>query len=85
MAGLGANQPEDAIYPILVTDADGKTLTGEGKYVLHFSKEQLPPVGAGTAPPPMVNEPPEPHELVGTLVHVADGVTEAHGGIWLHI
>lgn len=46
MAGLGANQPEDAIYPILVTDADGKTLTGEGKYVLHFSKEQLPPVGA---------------------------------------
>ncbi|MBR0937630.1 DUF1254 domain-containing protein [Bradyrhizobium jicamae] len=46
LVGLGANQPEDAIYPILLSDADGKPLTGEGKYVLHFSKEELPPVAA---------------------------------------
>lgn len=46
MVGLGANQPEDAIYPLLVTDADGKPPVGEKKYVLHFSKDELPPAGA---------------------------------------
>jgi hypothetical protein len=46
MAGLGANQPEDAIYPLNVSDADGKPVTAENLYVLHFNKEELPPVGA---------------------------------------
>ncbi len=46
MMGLGANQPEDAIYPLCVADADGKPLVGEGGYELHFSKQQLPPVDA---------------------------------------
>lgn len=46
MVGLGANQPEDAIYPLCLTDADGKPLEGGRKYVLHFSKDELPPVGA---------------------------------------
>jgi hypothetical protein len=46
MIGLGANQPEDAIYPLNIADADGKPLVGQNKYVLHFSKEELPPVGA---------------------------------------
>ncbi|MGC1647383.1 MAG: DUF1254 domain-containing protein [Candidatus Sulfotelmatobacter sp.] len=46
MAGLGANQPEDAIYPLNFADADGKPLVGEHNYVLHFAKEQLPPVNA---------------------------------------
>lgn len=46
MVGLGANQPEDAIYPLCVADADGKPLVGEGRYELHFTKEQLPPVDA---------------------------------------
>jgi hypothetical protein len=46
MAGLGANQPEDAIYPLNVSDADGKPVMGENKYVLHFGKDELPPVGA---------------------------------------
>jgi hypothetical protein len=46
MVGLGANQPEDAIYPLNFADADGKPLVGENKYVLHFAKEDLPPVGA---------------------------------------
>jgi hypothetical protein len=44
--GLGANQPEDAIYPLCIADSDGKPLVGENNYVLHFSKEQIPPVGA---------------------------------------
>lgn len=46
MVGLGANQPEDAIYPLAVADANGKPLTAEKKYVLHFNKEELPPVSA---------------------------------------
>jgi len=46
MVGLGANQPEDAIYPLNIGDADGKPLAGEHNYVLHFSKEELPPVNA---------------------------------------
>jgi hypothetical protein len=46
MVGLGANPPEDAIYPMCVGDAEGKPLSGDNKYVLHFSKEELPPVGA---------------------------------------
>jgi hypothetical protein len=46
MMGLGANQPEDAIYPILLTAANGKPLMGERRYVLHFNKEDLPPAEA---------------------------------------
>jgi hypothetical protein len=46
MVGLGANQPEDAIYPLCVGDADGNQLRGESKYVLRFSKAELPPAGA---------------------------------------
>jgi hypothetical protein len=43
---LGANQPEDAIYPFNVADADGKPVVGGEKYVMHFAKDQLPPVYA---------------------------------------
>jgi hypothetical protein len=44
--GLGANQPEDAIYPMCVHDADGKPLDGAHAYLVHFEKGELPPVGA---------------------------------------
>jgi hypothetical protein len=46
MMGLGANQPEDAIYPMAFADADGKLPNGDNNYVLHFDKEELPPVDA---------------------------------------
>lgn len=46
MVGLGANQPQDAIYPLCLADADGKPLEGSNHYVLHFAKEELPPVEA---------------------------------------
>ncbi len=46
MMGLGANQPEDAVYPLLFADADGKPLMGESRYVLHFAKDELPPAAA---------------------------------------
>lgn len=42
--GLGANRPEDAIYPTSETDAAGKPYDGANKYVLRFAKGQLPPV-----------------------------------------
>jgi len=46
LAGLGANLPEDAIYPTAVFDAAGQPLTGANSYVLRFDKGGLPPVNA---------------------------------------
>jgi len=46
MFGLGANLPEDAVYPINLSDSEGKPTDGKYKYVLHFDKDQLPPVDA---------------------------------------
>ncbi len=46
MVGLGANQPEDAVYPLNFADADGQVLNGSNNYVLHFEKDQIPPVDA---------------------------------------
>jgi hypothetical protein len=46
MVGLGANQPQDAIYPLNVADADGRPLDGDHAYVLHFERDELPPVEA---------------------------------------
>ena len=46
LIGLGANQVDDAIYPLSVADADGKPVVAESKYVLHFNKDELPPVDA---------------------------------------
>ena len=44
--GLGANLPEDAIYPLNLADNEGKPLNGAHQYVVHFEKENLPPVNA---------------------------------------
>jgi hypothetical protein len=44
--GLGANLPEDAIYPVNLGDESGRPLDGTNKYVLHFEKATLPPVDA---------------------------------------
>ena len=46
VVGLGANQPEDAIYPIAVADSAGRPIVGERDYVQHFERDQLPPVDA---------------------------------------
>jgi hypothetical protein len=46
MGGIGANLPEDAIYPVAFVDGGGKTLTGGKKYVLHFDRGQTPPANA---------------------------------------
>jgi hypothetical protein len=44
--GLGANLPEDAIYPLNLADDTGKPLDGASNYTIHFDKDQIPPVGA---------------------------------------
>lgn len=46
MIGLGANQPDDAVYPVLVADADGRPLDGGTDYRIHFEADRLPPVDA---------------------------------------
>jgi hypothetical protein len=40
--GLGANLPEDAIYPLNLADSSGKPLDGGHNYTIHFDKEDLP-------------------------------------------
>ena len=42
--GLGANRIQDAVYPTLLKDAEGKAYDGANKYVIHIPKGQLPPV-----------------------------------------
>lgn len=44
--GLGYNLPQDAIYPSLANDSEGRPLDGNNAYVLHFDNGKLPPVGA---------------------------------------
>ncbi|WP_205827940.1 DUF1254 domain-containing protein [Microbulbifer sp. SH-1] len=42
--GLGANRPQDAVYPTLDVDASGQPLDGKNRYTLTFPKGKLPPV-----------------------------------------
>ncbi|NOJ39998.1 DUF1254 domain-containing protein [Bradyrhizobium australiense] len=41
--GLGANRPQDAVYPVSKVDGDDKTYNGANKYVMRFPKGHLPP------------------------------------------
>jgi hypothetical protein len=41
--GLGANRPQDAVYPTSLKDAEGRKYTGENNNVMHFPEGQLPP------------------------------------------
>ncbi|WP_448034896.1 DUF1254 domain-containing protein [Bradyrhizobium liaoningense] len=41
--GLGANRPQDAVYPSSQKDGEGKAYDGAAKYVLRFANGQLPP------------------------------------------
>lgn len=44
--GLGANLPEDAIYPMNLGDEAGRPLDGSSKYTIHFEKDAMPPARA---------------------------------------
>jgi hypothetical protein len=46
LAGLGANLVEDAVYPVHLADSDGQPLNSANNYVLHFTKDELPPADA---------------------------------------
>jgi len=46
LVGLGANLPQDAVYPQVLVDADGKPFDGANRYVVHFDKGATPPVDA---------------------------------------
>jgi len=41
--GLGANRPQDAVYPTSLKDGDGRTYNGANKYIMRFAKGELPP------------------------------------------
>src|SRR5262245_62882732 len=42
--GLGANRPQDAVYPTSLKDAEDRSYDGANRYVMHFAKGELPPV-----------------------------------------
>ena len=42
--GLGANRPQDAVYPTSLKAADGAEYDGANRYVIRFAKDQTPPV-----------------------------------------
>lgn len=44
--GLGANRPQDAVYPTSEVDTDGKPYSGANNYTVHFAKGQTPPADA---------------------------------------
>ena len=46
LIGLGANPYEQAIYPLNTHDRNGKPPMGGKKYVMHFTRKDLPPVEA---------------------------------------
>jgi len=46
LIGLGANLPEDAIYPGVFIDSSGNPLLGSNPYILHFAQDELPPADA---------------------------------------
>lgn len=41
--GLGANRPQDAVYPTSKADAEGRKYNGSNKYIMRFPKGHLPP------------------------------------------
>ncbi len=45
-SGLGANLPEDAIYPSSMADAEGKPLDSAQRYTIHLAPTDVPPVNA---------------------------------------
>ncbi len=42
LVGLGANVPEDAVYPMAFVDSERRPYNGSNRYVLHFDNGQLP-------------------------------------------
>ena len=44
--GLGANRPQDAVYPVSETASDGKPYDGDNAYVLRFPRGEMPPAQA---------------------------------------
>ena len=43
MLGLGANTPDEAIYPVALTDSDGGLLNGANDYRVTFAPGDAPP------------------------------------------
>jgi hypothetical protein len=42
--GIGANEAAESVYANTLVDKDRQRLTGERNYMLHFQKDELPPV-----------------------------------------
>jgi hypothetical protein len=84
---LGENLPQDAVYPSLSTDSEGRPLDGNSTYVLHFDKGKFPPVDAFWS---VTAYDPEGYFIPNALNRLALGdrdklVTNADGSLDLYI
>ena len=88
--GIYGNSKEEAMYPVLRIDAEGKPLTGANNYTLHFQKGQLPPVHAFWSttmyelPQSLLVANPINRYLINSAM-IPELKTDADGGVTLYI
>ena len=88
--GIYGNSKQEAMYPVLRVDAEGKPLTGANRYILHFPKGQLPPVHAFWSatmyklPQSLLVANPINRYLINSPM-IPELKTDADGGITLYI
>jgi len=88
--GIYGNSKEEAMYPVLRIDSEGKPLTGANRYTLRFAKGQLPPVNAFWSatmyrlPQSLLVANPIDRYLINSPM-VPELKTDADGGVTLYI
>lgn len=88
--GIYGNSREEAMYPFLGADQDGKPLTGASRYTVRFAPNQLPPVHAFWSltmyqlPQSLLVDNPIKRYLINSPM-LANLQRDADGGLTLHI
>ena len=90
VVGIYANSAEEAMYPVLSTDADGAPLDGAHDYTLTFAPNQLPPVNAFWSvtmyrmPESLLVDNPIDRYLINSPM-LPDLVRDPDGGLTIHV
>jgi len=88
--GIYGNTVQEAMYPVLATDADGQPLSGIANYTLTFRQGQLPPVNAFWSatmyrlPESLLVDNPIDRYLINSPM-LPDLVTDADGGVTISV
>ncbi|WP_319431327.1 DUF1254 domain-containing protein [Mycobacterium sp. RTGN5] len=88
--GIYGNSLQEAMYPVLATDADGNSLTGADSYTLTFAAGELPPVNAFWSvtmykmPESLLVDNPIDRYLINSPM-LADLVKDPDGGVTIYV